>query len=102
MSQNINGIPATGFHYKSQEINNLLCQGKADAWMLQETGICWAKVNETHQWAERVKTKGSRLPLNFGYNKTNLNAWKSSKQEEQPSYAPMILPQGVPLMASTQ
>jgi hypothetical protein len=71
-SQNINGIPEQRTHYRSREITSVISQGTSDAWLIQEPGLCWPKVDETNQWSERTKKKGTRWNSNFGFNRTEL------------------------------
>jgi hypothetical protein len=72
MLQNINGIPEQPTTSKSRQIADQISNSGADAWMIQETGLCWAKVDDLGQWQERTRTHGTRLNSNFQYNKTEI------------------------------
>jgi hypothetical protein len=76
ISQNIGCMPEKASHEKSRKIVEQVRQSGADAWLFQEVGLCWAKVDESNQWTERTKNKGMRMHANFGYNKTELQQSK--------------------------
>jgi hypothetical protein len=71
-SQNINGIPEQQTHYKSRQITSIITQGSSDAWLIQESGLCSPKADETNQWSKQTKKKGAYLNSNFGFNRTEL------------------------------
>ena len=53
---------------------NQICRGlEADAWMIQEVGLCWDKVQDSRQWTERTQGQNDRLNLNLQYNQTELD-----------------------------
>jgi hypothetical protein len=77
ISQNINGLPEQQTNYKSCQITSIISQRDREAWLIQEPGLCWPKLEETNQWLERVKQRGSCLYLNFGFNKTKFDRSKA-------------------------
>ena len=76
MSQNIGCLPTNPPHYKSKEIINQVCTSDTDAWLIQEVGLCWTKMEDSAQWSERTQRTGNRLHSNFAYNKTELRRSK--------------------------
>jgi hypothetical protein len=50
-----------------------VCGKDSDAWLLQEIGLCWPKVDETGRWAE----SGVRSNSNLQYNSTELDKSKA-------------------------
>ena len=80
ISQNINAMPEDSRQVKSKQIVYQVCNGlEADAWMLQELGLCWPKVHESSQWAERVRSQNVRLNSNLQYNKTEMDRSESKQ-----------------------
>ena len=73
ISQNINSIPENPFHFKSRQIVNQVGSHDADAWLFQETGLNWKKIDEASQWTERTRTTGLRLNSNFQFNSTEMD-----------------------------
>jgi hypothetical protein len=73
ISQNVNGVPEYPIHSKSRKIVDQVCGKDSDAWLLQELGLCWPKVDKTGQWAERTRKSGVRSNANLQFYSTELD-----------------------------